>query len=129
MTAITTLDRTSAVKAKIVRQQSQEYQMERRWRDTLVKDSEAWETVETLASDLELVEHHAGAREQLEAMIEEFQRASDWSDFQILVLRICAEDGCRENEDGVVRSVAYVEGRQMARRWLIAQVQTNGRAK
>lgn len=124
----TTLDRTSAVKAKIVRQQSQEYQMERRWRDTLVKDSEAWATVETLTTDLELVEHHAGAREQLEAMIEEFQRASDWSEFQILVLRVCAEDGCREDEGGLVRSVAYVEGRQMARRWLIAQVQTGSKS-
>lgn len=99
--------------------------MERRWRNTLAEDAQRWDTTEQLAADFELVEHHAGAREQLEAMIEEFQRASDWSEFQILVLRVCAEDGCREGEP--VRGPSYVEGRQMARRWLIAQIQTGSK--
>lgn len=116
--------RTDTVKEAIVEEHRQHQLMERIARQELASDATTWKPLDDLTADMEVVQFQAGFREQLEGMINEFPRATDWSEFQILVLRVCAEDGCQAEDRG---PVAYVEGRSEGRRWLVQQVQAGSR--
>lgn len=126
MTAVCADHRADTVKEAIVEEHRQHMLMERIARQQLAEDAAAWKPLDDLSADVEVVQFQCGFREQLAAMIDEFPRAIDWPEFQVLVLRVCAEDGCRTEDTGTAPA-SYVEGRCEARRWLVQQVQTNRR--